>query len=242
MEDQTERIIASGFSLASCQATIYTPDEEISPVKLSKDFLPKFYDHFNADPITLPSMEGMPKEIPRIILQDKKNMWRCEFASARVNYFWRKSPDEVPVTLEEFFGHAQKMLLGYKDHQNARVGRLAAVLSRYTIHPSPGIFLATHFCKESWLEAPLNRPESFELHAHKKFNLDDKFIVNSWVRNKTGTLTQKESIDPIILVEQDINTPPEEIGNKDFSNEEISDFFKCAIAEIENILKLYYPE
>jgi hypothetical protein len=87
---------------------------------------------------------------------------------------------------------------------------------------------------------PLNRPESFELHAHKRFAMDG-FQVNSWVRNKTGRVSIDQDPEAIVLVEQDINTTPEDIQSRSFSSEEIRRFFVTAASELESILRLYYP-
>lgn len=240
----TEDIVkASDFKLATCQATIFTPDEEVSSVKLHKDFIPKFLDHFDGDPVTIPSGEGMPRDFPRLILQDKKGKWRCEFASARVNYFWRlTSEDKEQITLKNFFGKALELIQAYKEFAHARVGRIAAVVDSFSPHSSPGKFLAQHFCKNELIEAPLNRPESFELHAHKKYPLGGSFIVNSWVRNKTGIFGKGENKKDIILVQQDINTIEEETSDRKFTSDEIAGFYGSVEPEMLTILKLYYPE
>jgi hypothetical protein len=74
-------------------------------------------------------------------------------------------------SLEEFFDEASKTLTQYAEYLGARVGRLATVVSRHARHPSPGMFLSRHFCKAEILQGPLNRPESFELHARKAYKL-----------------------------------------------------------------------
>lgn len=178
------------FRLASYQATLFTPDEEVSSVKLIKGLLPRWTERFDAEPTIVPAMEGIPREVPRLILQSKSEDWRCEIASARINLFWRKPKADAPEpTLAQFFAEATRLLNEYREFLGARVGRIAAVLKRYAQHPSPGLFLAKHFCRESWLTRPLNRPEHFELHAHKRFSLAGRFDVNSWVRSKTGKLS-----------------------------------------------------
>ncbi len=54
------------FRLASYQATLFTPDEEVSSVKLVKGLLPQWVERFDADPIAVPAMEGIPREVPRL--------------------------------------------------------------------------------------------------------------------------------------------------------------------------------
>jgi len=235
---------SSDFALTSCQATLFTPDEEISASKLMSGLLPRWLGRFDGDPTMLPVPAGVPvpRDMPRVILQAASGAWRCEIASARINLSWRKTKRETQILpVAEFFKDATKLLNEYRDFLECRVGRLAAVLNRYVIQPSPGRFLAEHFCQDRWLRAPLNRPEGFELHAHKSFKLGGRFQVNSWVRNKTGKLTEDDERRPIILVEQDINTLVEEVSTSAFSTDEMAAFFAAVTVEFDHILNLYYP-
>ena len=79
------------------------------------------------------------------------------------------------------------------------------------------------------------------MHAHKRFRLTNEFEVNSWVRNKTGTISG-EHPEPIVLVEQDLNTRAEDAERRRFSAEEIARFFSAVSNEFDVILRLYYPE
>jgi hypothetical protein len=65
--------------------------------------------------------------------------------------------------------------------------------------------------------------------------------VNSWVRNKTGTLTAEGAERAIILVEQDLNTLAEEQAERTFSAGEVRDFFDLATRTFDEVLNLYYP-
>lgn len=238
------RVSAESFRLASCQATLFTPDEEMSAAKLLGSLVPRWLARFDADPLLLPPAEGLPREVPRFILNSSSGSWRCEIAPARVNLFWRRTETVSPAltpALTQFFGDDATLLLNeYVDFLKARVGRLAAVLNRYASHASPGLFLARHFCQERWMKAPLNRPENFELHAHKRFRMGE-FHVNSWVRSKTGRVSIEGASEPIVLVEQDINTLQEETEIRSFNSDEVTRFFAAVSSEFDVILPLYYP-
>lgn len=238
-----EEITAKDFELASCQATLFTPDEEVSSARLTKTLVPRWIERFDADPVVLPSQEAMPREIPRVILHSRSGTWRCEIASARINLFWRGSAVEVSVpTLTGFYKRAIELLNEYSNFLDCRIGRLAAVINRFAKHDSPGLFLANHFCKRNWLRKALNRPENYELHAHKRFLLAETFEVNSWVRSKTGTFSSTSGHEKIVLVEQDLNTLAEQVPEASFTQEEIEDFFESVVSEFDVILRLYYPE
>jgi hypothetical protein len=235
---------ASDFVLASCQATLFTPVAEVSAVRLLTRLLPDWADRFDADPMVLPLPEAVPREVPRLMLQSRSEEWKCEIASGRMSVIWQKTARATePTSLAERYGMLIPLLAQYSTALESRVGRLAAVASRYLEHGSPARFLASHFCKDPWLQAVLNRPDDFELHAHKVFLLAGRFQVNSWVRNKTGLLNLPgdEAQKPIVLAEQDLNTLAEEQATRNFAADEIAAFFRAAAVGFDETLPLYYP-
>lgn len=237
-----DTLSANSFRLSSCQATLFTPDEEVSAAKLVTGLLPKWLDHFDADPSVLPLQEVVPRELPKLILLSKSGLWKCEIASARINLFWfrSKASDTEPRT-QDFFTSSLRFLNEYVAFQRARVGRMAAVLKRYAEHPSPGSYLVAHFCQGRWLSGPMKVSESFELHVRTNYNLADKFRVNSWIRNKTGQVFPPDEKRPIILVEQDLNTLAEEAATMDFTTEDVEMFYTAAAVDSDRILRSYYP-
>ena len=168
-----EELTASSFELASCQVTVFTPDGDLAVSKVMKDLYPSLAARFDGDPTILPPVpEAAPLEIPRIILESTSHEWRCEFSPARVSVFWHRAKStEVCVALGDFFQRGVGILLQYAAQLSPRIARLAALTTRFSVQEEPGLFLARHFCKDRWDKAPLNRPENFELHAHKRFTL-----------------------------------------------------------------------
>lgn len=231
----------SDFEIAACQAIIFTPEEELSTGRIIRDLYPKWAELFDDDPVILPPGPGFPPEVPRIILKNKDDYWRLEIASGRSNFFWRKREGQQDIHLEEFYQKSCQLFCEYQVLTGCRIGRLAAVLTRFAEHDSPGLFLARHFCQDRWEQTPMNRPENFELHAHKRFSLEHEFSVNSWARSKTGRLTIQDAATAIVLFEQDINTLSEEAKTKSFKAKEIKRFFGFVVPEFDSILRLYYP-
>jgi hypothetical protein len=126
----------------------------------------------------------------------------------------------------------------YRQKVHSTGTRVAVVVTRYAPHESPGLSLARHFCQDRWHKAPLNRPESFELHAHKSYDLKG-FTVNSWFRAKSGVMTEKTVTTKVVLAEQDVNTVPRDTAMTD---DEVSAFFAICPPELDHILQLYFPE
>lgn len=238
-----QQLTSDSFQLGSCQATIATPDGGVVVSKVMKDLYPSLAGHFDGEPIIMPEMpQGAPLEIPRIIIDSVSHEWRFEFSPVRVSVCWRRlQSSDASFALDDLFGTATKILLQYAAQLSPRIARLAALATRFAAHENPGLFLARHFCKDRWDEAPLNRPENFELHAHKEFTMASDFKVNSWARSKTGRLSEEEDGKPVVLFEQDLNTLAEEMPTRDFTDEEVQKFYGAAATELDSILKLYYP-
>ena len=210
----------------------------MSSSRFTSQLLPGWSDLFDGDPFMLPLPDGVPKEVPKVILQSRSNEWRTELASGRANFHWRRVPGTNVEGLSRIFEQLVPLLIDYRGFVDSRIGRLAAVVTRFVPQENPGSYLASHFCREEWLRAPFNRPGSFELHAHKRFTLAD-FAVNSWVRNKTGLLTEGQRSAPIVVVEQDLNTLAGE--QHDFDDGRIRQFYETVTTELDAILQRYYP-
>ena len=231
----------SEFKVASIQATIFTPGLSFIQSKILGSVLAKWGELFDASPISMPVPNEAPSEIPRIILQSSDKTLKLELASARANLFWFRQSEEDIKDVQGFLAFSTALLCEYVGIVGGRVGRLAAVLIRFFEEENPGLFLAQHFCKESLQEAPFDRPESFELHARKRYLLAEKFNINSWVRCKSGFVT-KPTRKSAVLIEQDINTLAEETDIKEFDSDQISDFYSLVPDEFDAILSLYFPQ
>ena len=229
------------FRLSSIQFTIFTPGLLFIPSKILGFVLTKWGELFDAAPVSMPLPPEAPSEIPRIILQSSDGRSKLELAPSRANMFWLRQADTDEIKAEDFLGLATNLLWEYTATVNGKVGRIAMVLNRFVKHENPGVFLAQHFCKDKWQTAPFNRPESFEIHAHKRYVLNNQFNINSWVRCKTGLIKLPDQ-QKIILVEQDINTFPEETETREFSNGQIKEFCRIGSNELNSILSLYFPE
>jgi hypothetical protein len=188
---------ARDFHLTSCQAGMITPGHELPRRQLFAELLPAWLVRFEEEPRFV-AVDGEPT---RIILEG--GGWRFEFSAARADLFWiRRAPSVPALALEGFYEQASDLLGGYQRATGCRVGRLAALVQRIAGHDAPGLALARHFCQERWTHGALDRPEQFELHAHKRYALAGRFLVNSWVRCRSAPQFGPQAI----AVDQDINT------------------------------------
>ena len=247
-------INASEFEYLSYQAAVFTPDLQLNVNRVLAALVDKYSDRFNGDPIVLPPFPpNAPKEIPRVILKNANESQKLQVALSRLDIFWTRIYLENPIlNIGEFIEESQSVISFYKDITRARFGRLAFVVNRIRITDNPGKELVNHFCKSEWLDEDakvLNRPDNFEIHAFKKYQVPGKNVempmlplVNSWIRHKTATIkaTKTEQINAV-LVEQDLNTLQEQIEVNDLDPIKLH-YFTVVSDEMDEILSRYYPE
>jgi len=133
----------------------------------------------------------------------------------------------------------------YVSNCQVRVGRVALVLTRTFETSNSAELLISRFCSDDAKSGIFRNSQNFEVHNHKRYPLKEylqntkELEVNSWVRCKTAILDSSQK--PVILVEQDINTPDEKIYECEFSSDDIGEYFSHAALEAESILHLYFP-
>jgi hypothetical protein len=123
--------------------------------------------------------------------------------------------------------------------QDAGIGRLAAVASRIAHVSEPAKAIAHQYFQPRWLESPLNRPESLEVHSHKTFAYRTGYQVNSWIRIRSAGFNSPTP--NVVSVEQDLNTLDDERLTRRFSQDDVAEFFGHASVELDRILTLYFP-
>ena len=77
-----------------------------------------------------------------------------------------------------------------------------------------------------------------ELHAHKRFEIQEDLPVNSWVRVKT--LKPPPEQPSGVIVEQDINTLLERENTAAFSRDDINEIIQKFFSESKDIMELYF--
>lgn len=237
-------LVFNDFSETShVQNTLFTPGFSFITHKILVELLQIRPGMFDGDPVALPLPSDAPPELPRIILQDKTGSLKLEVSPLRINFHRIKINKDDNININDFILLAAGILKDYLEKTGAKCGRIATVLKRFSLKDDPSREIANHFCKEKFLEMPFNRPASFELHARKRYKFSESFEVNSWVRVKSGNVQYPSTPSlPIVLVEQDINTISEVMEVKQYTQDEISSFFRLVFAELNDILQLYFPE
>ncbi len=228
------------FLLNNLQGTIFTPAHRIVPMNILGKISANLATKFDGSPTVLPLPDDAPAEFPRLTFKSKDEQWELQLASARTNYRWSQRAETQQVSVQEFSGEFLSFLENFLKIENPRIGRMAVVLSRYLLIPEPATLLSRHFCKEVWLKNAMSNPRSFELHSHKRTKIGNTFEVNEWIRFKTGQLTFPNTPKrPILVVEHDVNTLPEQTSTAAYSLENLKSFLAAAQDEMDSCLKAF---
>jgi hypothetical protein len=238
-----DRPKARDFLVDSLQATTFFPSGDVPIKRILTEFYGSVADVFDGTPTSLPGgMSGMPDEIARLTLRSGDECWSIEVAGNRTNLHWRRQRGgSHDVTESDFFAQAARIFRALILLDSREVNRLAAVIGRFVRHEKPARVLAEHFCKDQWLEEPFNRPESFELHSHKRYSFREALTVNSWVRCRTGFENTVDRRIPVVSCQQDINTLAEEQITARFDAGAVDEFFGAVPGEFDQVLGLYFP-
>jgi hypothetical protein len=236
----------SAFRFSGYQAVAFFTNVQFAVNRVLPHLIADLGDTLDGDPIALPIPADAPPEVPRLVLVNKEQSVRFEISLRRADVRWLHQATGHEMPLNDFSGFSQRALNAFHQAAHLRPGRVAFITTRFQPYENPGMVLARHFCRPELLsndpakKGPLNRPENFELHSHKKFQMG-RFLVNSWMRCKTGMLSVGDRNRSIIFVEQDLNTLAEVLEETEFSDDDLRDFHHLALGELETILRLYFP-
>jgi hypothetical protein len=236
-------VTEAGFEFSGYQTAIFYVRLALGARSILTQVLGEIGEVLDGDPISLPVPAEAPPEIPRVMLTSKDRALRFDVSLNRADFRWQRT--EAALELTRFLETAERAFQALIRSAESLPGRIALVAHRFKPEPDAGKVLAAHFCRPELLEdtprhkGPLNRPEAFELHAFKKFRLNH-FAVNSWFRAKTGTIDAKNPRS-VVMIEQDINTPQEQLEQTRYSLDDIREFHRLSASELDTIMRLYFP-
>ena len=231
--------VASEFHMTRCQASFFTPNLQLNRARVLSHLLSEYGEQFDGDPISFPG--NPPPDIPSIILRSADDSLQLQVSQSRLDVVTDKRP---MANAEAFLSWVTALGLSYLEKCQTKASRVACVLHHAIEVDKPAKELAVHFCQERWLNTGINRPEEFQLHTMKRFQLDDLFMVNSWIRCKSSLpveIAPKDGAKPSIVVEQDMNTLADPSETRDLCGDQIEKFFRIVPFEVGKVLELYFP-
>jgi hypothetical protein len=233
-------ILASNFQTQIILASAFITGDELKPATALLQVLQEWSTIYDGDPVSLPLVPNVP-ELPSAILMSRDQSLSIELARTRVNLSWRRveSNRDAPISTSDRYSQFAERIATIAEKSKVGIGRLATVRVSMGNEPTPGRELSRQFCRDEMLNGPLKQVEGFEIHAHKVFELYQAQNVNNWVRIKTSGSPGPDYEH--ILVEQDINTPGEELNIRNFDRANIVRFFQEASKQLDRILNEYFP-
>jgi hypothetical protein len=115
------------------------------------------------------------------------------------------------------------------------------ILTWFAEHTAPGKYLVEQFCQPRWQGGVFAEPASFQLHFREITSAAGGVPVNHWTRFKTGNVSSgTRAGNELVIVEQDINSIPDEMEVAEFVPQEIRGFFESAIRKQRDALPGYF--
>ena len=233
------------FQYTSVQAVVFTSVVQNATSRILAAMLENWQDLFDADPLVLP-VEPVGN-MGVMLLKSKDGRYVVEIINNQFRFARARIKRDDTVDLSEFVSISNRVIETFIEAAQATVNRVALLVTRVVDEDSPAIVLSRYFCNDPLLTGALRRPENFELHAHKTYELSGMGRINSWVRCKTAILqvpsesTPTVDMQPVIVIEQDINTLAEVAPGTELSILQIHQFYEAATIEMDSIVRLYFP-
>jgi hypothetical protein len=196
--------------------------------------------------VSLPIPADAPPQVPRLQMAARDRSQSVEAGPERFSFAWQIVTQESTPP-QQFVETAVRAFAAYREALPSRLVRVALHVVSFASSQDPAMALARHFCKPEWLhrddsyKGALSRCENFELHAHKRFPLNSRVVVNSWMRCKTGQLTIGGVARNGVVADQDINTLTEDAQGRNLDNEEASRLLREMLRESSLIVESYFP-
>ncbi len=236
----------NGFRTIQAQAVLFTSEAQFRSNRFLAYFLSEWGHLFNGEPTSFepPSKLLLFEGLPRVMLKSEDGSVRLQASGERLDFF-RNVQDDSSIDIRSHFEQAVDIFNGYLEKLETTSGRVAVIVLRGFEDDNPAKTISHHFCREKWLEGPINRPREFEVHSLKHYRMHESLEVNSWFRCRSGKMVREAESERVerraVLVEQDLNTPGDLEEPRTFSKDDIRNFFSLAPRELDVILGLYFP-
>lgn len=224
--------------LIRIQISFFTPDAVYGNFQsVIKELIERCGETLDADPITLPTFNNAPVDIPKIILRSNSNERELLIKSQRIDVAYVK-PFEDGISDDErevFQNDALKWIIPFLSERKIGVNRVGIVMQRGILptDTSPAEYIAQKYCRDYFQRQPFGNAKSFELHCLKEYEYLEKRI-NSWVRIQTINVIPSNKT--IVGLLNDINHIP---LSDDLSENEIKEFVNNANTEMLKIINHY---
>jgi hypothetical protein len=226
------------------QAAIFTPGIKFQSGRALGVLLSGWSDVFTKILFSADMPPGTPDEMPRTIVQSEDSKLKAQIAPSRLDLLWNAKSETDKIDIDIQLNMFTDIFIKYKRSMDCRVGKLACVLSQFSMNPDPGKAIAQHFCNEKMLSpaGPYAKDKSavIELDSSFHYQLHDWSAVQV-IKFKHarllwgGPMTVRTSEGHlVVVVDQDLSTPPETLSQNTYSDESIKKFFSSVPGEFKS--------
>ncbi len=227
------------FKTVHAQAILFTPGLNFRSNRFLGYFLGEHGETFDGEPVSYDPPDGVPMGMPRAMVQDGAGLLTLHGSRIGLE-LTRNLGDTSSVDVKTHLDLAARLFNGYLESVSAGPGHVGCTVLRARPDENPARTISRHFCRDEWLDGPINRPSGFELSAVKIYSLGGSLPVSSSVRCSSGGIwggaEEPEDTQPAVMVDQEITTQGPGIDS-----EQANLFFRLAPEELEEILRLYFP-
>jgi hypothetical protein len=231
------------FRIIQARAILFTSGLHFRGNRFLGHFLGEHAELFDGDPISQKSPDGVSEDLPRAAVQSRDGLLRLNASSSHVYLSRQVGDDDSHVDLEGHLALAATLFDEYLDVMLGRPVRVSCQMYRARPDDDPARTISRQYCRDRWVEGPINRPAEFELHTMKTYCPDGLPEVDSWFRCLSGSIAlnsanagEQVHVRRVVLVEQELTTRESAI-----EREQIRNFFRLASGELDHILGLYFP-
>lgn len=249
----TPNLAPAGFNTSKVVSSVFASEKQLSA---------RYDGEMNVSPgkVTDPTNRLIFETSPNVQLSSQNGVWKFLAFNEKSESAWflpgvsLYGSDHGPEDISQIVESCLEVFEEFPLNHDLQIGRLAMIVRRFfPIQDAPNA-IATHFCKEPLTDsgnptAPFRNSKEMQINNLKRYEIarsgKEPFRVNSWVRVFSASISGKvdgkkgEDIQSV-CVEQDINTLKELEVESNYSQEEIREFFDCAVQESQSIMRLYF--
>ncbi|MCK4781491.1 hypothetical protein KAS79_01005 [Candidatus Parcubacteria bacterium] len=212
----------------------------IDKVKIANDLKVKTGVLFDGEPTILPLPIDAPLEIPRIMLQSKDGIFRCDVAIPRIDFFQQVSEKQKFEEVKNIYLSKVKQIYSYFiEDQALFIGRIGFIVDFITdLDESSNTILQNQLLKKDCYFAESRKIKNISLVFTEKDNIDT-WEINRFIKIDSLRKISDPVDDKRLVLRYDINTISEKINEYNLTVEDIKKILDKASGEMtyDNINK-----
>jgi hypothetical protein len=233
------------FVVAQLQASIFTSSPTFRVGPALSLFMSKWPERFQTVVFASEAANTFSSGTPLLILQSRDARFRLQAGPSRLDIV-QSARDNIDVS--EHFSMCCDVFENYLQVFPSLVSRASCLVRSVATEAKPAAALARHFLKGVWLEGDANieTADDLEMNIGISYIKNDSMQFAGWFKCRSGSFFRggatpnPSQSSPVIIVDQDLNTPFAE-SKAAFGMQEVRTFFSMAPHDLAARLAMYFP-